>query len=78
MLSDHSWLDGGLIRPAFAHVAGAVDPSFELGTATSTGSQTSTSPLKKVERVRSVFPETWLWTNSTVGFVIHVYPKRCF
>ena len=24
-------------------------------------------PLKEVERVRSDFPETWLWENATVG-----------
>ena len=24
-------------------------------------------PLKEVERVRSEFPETWLWRNFTVG-----------
>ena len=26
------------------------------------------SPLKEVERVRSQFPETWLWTNTSVGY----------
>ncbi|XP_046569086.1 CD109 antigen-like [Haliotis rubra] len=25
------------------------------------------SPLKKVERVREIFPETWLWVNTTIG-----------
>lgn len=29
----------------------------------------SNGGLKKVDRVRSVFPETWLWCNSSVGFV---------
>lgn len=24
--------------------------------------------LKEVGRVRSVFPETWLWTNRTTGY----------
>ena len=26
---------------------------------------TSASGMKSVEKVRTVFPETWLWTNST-------------
>ena len=26
-------------------------------------------PLKEVERVRSFFPETWLWLNTSVGSV---------
>ena len=25
--------------------------------------------LQEVERVRSVFPETWLWSNHTVGYL---------
>ena len=25
-------------------------------------------PLQEVERVRSDFPETWLWSNATVGY----------
>lgn len=34
----------------------------------STGSNPD-SGLKDVERIRSVFPETWLWRNFTAGFV---------
>lgn len=26
------------------------------------------SQLKEVGRVRSVFPETWLWTNASIGY----------
>ena len=31
----------------------------------------SNAGLKTVDRVRSVFPETWLWSNLSVGFVGH-------
>ena len=38
------------------------------GVAPSSG---STGPaLKTVDRIRNVFPETWLWSNANVGFVI--------
>ena len=43
-------------------MAGMVPPG---GVAPSTGSS-----LKTVDRIRNVFPETWLWTNASVGFVI--------
>ena len=26
------------------------------------------SSLQTVDRVRNVFPETWLWTNTTTGY----------
>ena len=25
-------------------------------------------PLQSVDRIRNVFPETWLWNNSTTGY----------
>lgn len=28
----------------------------------------SSSSLATVDKIRNVFPETWLWTNSTVGY----------
>jgi len=33
--------------------------------------QSSTGQMKEPERVRMVFPETWLWTNKTIGY--HIY-----
>jgi len=27
------------------------------------------SDLATVDTIRNVFPETWLWTNSTVGYI---------
>ncbi|XP_069130827.1 CD109 antigen-like isoform X2 [Argopecten irradians] len=36
------------------------------------GSGNSVSALKEVETIRSDFPETWLWLNSTVGANGHV------
>ena len=32
-----------------------------------TASGSSHTSLKQVDRVRSVFPETWLWSNTTTG-----------
>ena len=42
----------------------------ELGGITPAGggiAPAASGSLKKIDRVRSVFPETWLWTNTTVG-----------
>ena len=36
------------------------------GSGTGSGSGT-TQNLKNVDHVRNYFPETWLWTNATVG-----------
>ena len=56
-------------HPDFA-LAGGMPPMAGTGTATGTGgSQPNPSPLKSVDRVRSVFPETWLWSNASIGFV---------
>lgn len=32
------------------------------------------SQLKEVGRVRSVFPETWLWSNATIGYIKNKIP----
>ena len=50
-------IDGPMPVPGGAVINGA------------TGGATPNTALKQVDRVRSVFPETWLWSNSTVGFV---------
>ncbi|XP_014676905.1 PREDICTED: CD109 antigen-like [Priapulus caudatus] len=47
-------------------------PAPTFATSTTRGSPTSRPPAgsagrRKAERVRSKFPETWLWTNSTAG-----------
>ena len=31
------------------------------------GTSSGQGGLKEVERVRTAFPETWLWSNKTVG-----------
>lgn len=28
----------------------------------------SSEPMREVDRVRNVFPETWLWTNASIGY----------
>ena len=48
---------GGHMMPGMA--PGGIDPSSG-----STG-----SALKSVDRIRNVFPETWLWSIANVGFV---------
>lgn len=46
-----------------AHVPGrGSEPMLQTAT-----SGSATAALKSVEKIRNVFPETWLWTNSTVG-----------
>ena len=34
---------------------------------TGTGMSHGTQQVASVDKVRSVFPETWLWSNSSVG-----------
>ena len=48
---------------AMAESFGGVDPAMN-----GINGPAHTSPLKEVERVRSDFPETWLWTNASVGY----------
>ena len=31
--------------------------------------------LKQVDRVRNIFPETWLWNNYSIGFVLQYLRK---
>ena len=38
-----------------------------LDTSSNGGGVGSKDSLKDVDQVRSVFPETWLWSNSTTG-----------
>ena len=32
----------------------------------------TSSKLKEVGRVRQIFPETWLWTNKTIGYLKNI------
>lgn len=32
------------------------------------GGGASPSSLQAVDRIRNVFPETWLWSNATTGY----------
>lgn len=54
---------GGMI--AFGAAAGGAEMDF--ASATNAG---SSSGLAAVDKIRNVFPETWLWTNSTAGYRI--------
>lgn len=29
--------------------------------------QTISQPLKDIDHIRNVFPETWLWNNASIG-----------
>lgn len=33
----------------------------------------SSTNLEQIEHVRSIFPETWLWHNSTTGYKLLKY-----
>lgn len=46
-----------------AHFAPTAQPAVAFPNKKPLGVQ----PLKEVGRVRSFFPETWLWTNTTIG-----------
>ena len=50
-------------------LSGSAAGGFGGGSAGS-GTGGSVQPLQKVERVRNVFPETWLWTNKTTGYLL--------
>lgn len=58
-----------IVGPEFAFGAGG--SGFGTGTSghgSVSGTATGSGPsLKQVDRVRSVFPETWLWYNTTTG-----------
>lgn len=53
--------------PEFAFAAGAVAPNAGMIDASASGPS-----APKAVTVRSVFPETWLWTNSTAGYLIRL------
>ena len=38
--------------------------------------QTTQQSLEEPERVRTVFPETWLWSNSVVGYTFNYFNSR--
>lgn len=48
-----------------AGAGGGAGGGFAVANSLSTGSSTN---LKQIEHVRSIFPETWLWQNSTTGY----------
>lgn len=57
-----SVIDCPMCGMAFGAGAGG---GFAVASSLSTGSSTN---LKQIEHVRSIFPETWLWHNSTTGY----------
>ena len=46
---------------------GGPDLGGMVATGMAGGHPPTNGGLQKVDRVRSVFPETWLWTNTSVG-----------
>lgn len=50
---------------AFGGAAGG----FAMPNAAFAPDAASSSNLATVEKIRNVFPETWFWTNSTVGYI---------
>ena len=62
------FLGGGGFGPVDA-LAGAVAGGLHPVAVPQT---TQTQQLKDVSRVRSVFPETWLWTNATIGYIFYL------
>ncbi|KAJ8297468.1 hypothetical protein KUTeg_023999 [Tegillarca granosa] len=60
--TDIYFAKGGGIQPAFA-MAGATGGMIN----SVTGSGGQSGPLKEPAKIRSKFPETWLWSNHSVG-----------
>lgn len=54
----HGFLMASFDARPVTHSGGEVAPN--------SGSPAKTSP---VTRIRKVFPETWLWTNSSIGYI---------
>lgn len=54
-------LAGGAMPMAFGGDMGAIPPAAPAA---------ATQSLASVDKIRNVFPETWLWTNSSVGYNI--------
>ena len=44
--------------------------SHLAGSGTASGAGATQASLKTVERVRNVFPETWLWSRFTSGYIL--------
>ena len=63
----HQWRvsSGGCPMCDFEMVEGAIPPMVP-GREAAGGQTPSVAGLQEVEHVRSVFPETWLWTNASV------------
>ena len=49
----------------FAHAANFMP---QMGAGVETAQQSASSNLQEVDHVRSVFPETWLWSNTTLRY----------
>lgn len=64
------WLLNGPMRhplpPGAMALTTAILPA--MGTGGLDPSSTN-APLREVGRIRHIFPETWLWSNATLGFV---------
>ena len=61
---DYPMPAGGPIRGP----GGAMPDGAMINSASGSGLHTNTH-LKQVDRVRNIFPETWLWNSYSAGFV---------
>lgn len=62
-----------MIYPEMAFGAGAMVPMPAMAMTNGMApNPPPSSQLKEVGRVRSVFPETWLWTNASTGYFLHL------
>ena len=53
---------------------GAMHGGAVINPAPGTG-HNSNGQLKQVDRVRNIFPETWLWNSYSIGFVNQYFRK---
>lgn len=65
-----------VIYPDMAFAGGAMAPMAPMPAMAMTNGMAPnpapSSQLKEVGRVRTVFPETWLWTNASIGYFQHL------
>lgn len=52
--------------------AGAVDDGAMVPAPQRGQTSAVSSDLASVDKIRNIFPETWLWTNSSVGYFFYL------
>jgi len=62
-------LDGGFGGGAGGFEAFGGAAGGGAAPAPNAASSSSSASLQTVDKIRNIFPETWLWTNTTAGYM---------